>query len=110
MKLVRLKIDAKISRDPSEILNAKKLILPGVGHFAEGMKNLKDFNLLSPLNEAVSMNKIPVLGICLGMQLLTESSEEGQVDGLGWIKAKTKKFQFKWSHLNSYTNHLVKPN
>jgi glutamine amidotransferase len=95
MKFERLKIPSKISRSPSDILGADKLVLPGVGHFAEGMKNIRDFGLFDLLNEAVIIKKIPVLGICLGMQLLTKHSEEGDAEGLGWIDAVTKKFNFK---------------
>jgi glutamine amidotransferase len=93
MKFERLKISSKVSRDPAEILSADKLILPGVGHFAEGMKNIREFGIFDALNEAVIDKKTPVLGICLGMQLLTKYSEEGHVEGLGWIDAQTKKFK-----------------
>ncbi len=95
MKFERLKIQSRISRNPEEILSAEKLILPGVGHFAEGMKNIKEFGLLEVLNEVVLIKKKPVLGICLGMQLLTKHSEEGDCNGLGWIEASTRKFKFE---------------
>lgn len=95
MKFERLKLESKVSRDPKDIINASHLILPGVGHFAEGMKNIEEFGLLEILNEAVLQKQIPILGICLGMQLLTKHSEEGNVEGLGWIDGKTKKFNFQ---------------
>jgi imidazole glycerol-phosphate synthase subunit HisH len=94
MKFERLKVKALISRNPEDILAASKLVLPGVGHFAEGMKNIREYGIYEPLCAAVSEQKIPILGICLGMQLLTKSSEEGNVDGLGWINAVTKRFNF----------------
>ncbi|XDD51551.1 imidazole glycerol phosphate synthase subunit HisH [Leptospira sp. WS92.C1] len=94
MKFERMKYDSVISSDPDEIQNASRLILPGVGHFAEGMKNINDRGLRESLDYAVLQKKIPILGICLGMQLLTRSSEEGNVKGLGWIDADTKKFNF----------------
>ena len=95
----RINIKARISEDKSDILNAEKLLLPGVGHFEKGINNLKEKKLFNSLNEAVLEKKIPILGICLGMQLMTEFSEEGNVEGFGWIKAKTKKFSFKNNNL-----------
>ena len=85
----RIKIDSAVSGEPKKILNASKLVLPGVGHFAAGMKNLKEKGIKEALNEAVLGKKIPILGICLGMQLMTLYSEEGDCAGLGWIKGKT---------------------
>lgn len=93
-KFTRLQIPAEISCNIDVIAAADKLILPGVGHFANGMKNLKNMGLLEVLNQKVLQQKIPILGICLGMQLFTEFSEEGNVEGLGWIKGKTIKFSF----------------
>lgn len=91
----RIGIQAKISGHLDEILSADKLVLPGVGHFEQGMKNIKSRGLLEVLNTAVLKNKIPIIGICLGMQLMTEFSEEGNCNGFGWIKGKTRKFLFK---------------
>jgi glutamine amidotransferase len=90
----RIRIPAKISADANDILSAEKLILPGVGHFKMGIYNLASKGLIDPLNRAVLEKKIIILGICLGMQLMTEFSEEGNVKGLGWIKAQTKRFSF----------------
>jgi glutamine amidotransferase len=90
----RIRVPAKISSDVSAVLNAEKLVLPGVGHFERGINNLKEKGLLSALNEVVREKKKPVLGICLGMQLMTEYSEEGDCEGFGWIKAKTSRFTF----------------
>lgn len=89
--------DAIISDSPEDIINADKLILPGVGAFDAGMQKINTSGLLPTLNEAVLVKKIPVLGICLGMQLMTQSSEEGQLKGLGWIDAEVKKFQLNQS-------------
>ena len=75
-----------ISSRSEEILNSDSLILPGVGSFDTGMKNLTERKLIDPLNIAVLDKKKPILGICLGMQLLSNNSEEGKkVDGLGYI-------------------------
>lgn len=91
-KLGKLCRDVTVSSAREEILSASKIILPGVGHFASGMKNIMDRDLKSALDYKALEEKIPVLGICLGMQLLTKHSEEGDVAGLGWIDAETKLF------------------
>ena len=78
-----------ITADGDSILQADIIILPGVGAFPDAMQKLKERNLVAVLNEAVITNKTPTLGICLGMQLLFDSSEEKVVtDGLGWIPGK----------------------
>jgi glutamine amidotransferase len=88
----RLGIDAVITQDPDVICKASKLILPGVGHFKRGMENLEASGLKGLLNELVLQQKKPILGICLGAQLMTKHSEEGNVDGLGWVDAVTVRF------------------
>ena len=87
--------NAIITSDPFEIINADKLVLPGVGHFKNAIQNLKDLKLWEVLNEAVLVKKTPILGICLGMQLMSEHSEEGDIDGLGWFDANVVKFKIK---------------
>jgi glutamine amidotransferase len=94
-----LGIDAQISSDPNEIAKAERLILPGVGHFQHGMEQLSKLGLIEVLKKAVLEDKKPILGICLGMQLLTRYSEEGNLNGLGFIDAYTKKFELKNSIL-----------
>lgn len=84
--------DVCISKDEAIIANATKLLLPGVGAFDAGMNNLEQSHLIPLLNKKVLEEKVPVLGICLGMQLLTKRSEEGVKTGLGWIDAETVKF------------------
>ena len=99
-KFKRLNIPAEISSDPKVIEKAGKLILPGVGHFANGIKKLKEYSLWDILNQKVLKDKVPILGICLGMQLFAEHSEEGDVEGFGWLDAKVKRFEIidkiKW--------------
>jgi glutamine amidotransferase len=90
----RIGFASKISGDPGEIKRAKKILLPGVGAFDAAIKQINDLNLRNILDEKALVEKVPVLGICLGMQLLTESSEEGVLPGLGWIPAKTFRFRF----------------
>lgn len=85
---------ATITSDPVEIEKADKLVLPGVGAFDAGMRNLQESKLIPLLNQKVLVEKTPLVGLCLGMQLLTKESEEGRLAGLGWIDAKTVKFKF----------------
>jgi glutamine amidotransferase len=91
-KMKRIGYSAEISSDPSVISKADKIILPGVGHFKNGMLKLKEYGLIELLNQRVLIEKIPVFGICLGVQLFTKRSEEGDCEGLGWIDAETVKF------------------
>ena len=88
----RLSVDAIINSKEDEIRAASKLILPGVGHFKKGMENLHASGLKGVLDELVLQEKKPILGICLGAQLMTEHSEEGDVKGLGWVDAVTVRF------------------
>lgn len=88
----RIGADAVITNDPTQIRQADRLLIPGVGHFKRGMDNLHQSGLKSLLDELVLQEKKPVLGICLGAQLLTRHSEEGDVDGLGWVDAVTIRF------------------
>jgi glutamine amidotransferase len=84
--------EARISSQLSDIENATKLVLPGVGHFDYGMQNLRKLGLIETLNKKVLADKVPILGICLGVQLFTNGSEEGNEPGLGWIAGFTKSF------------------
>jgi glutamine amidotransferase len=90
--LDRMKAPCLISSHPEDIKAAHKIILPGVGHFLKAMTNLNELKLLEPLHEAALVEKKPILGICLGMQLMTRHSEEGDCDGLGWFDAELVKF------------------
>ena len=84
--------EVKVSHRTEDIRNAHHLILPGVGAFAEGMKNLRSLGLIEPLYEEVIVNKKPLLGICLGMQLLARDGYEGgYYQGLGWLPATVKR-------------------
>lgn len=93
--LLRLGQRSIITYDHDAIRSAEKLILPGVGAFDQAMHNLDERGLRGLLNERVLDEKVPILGICLGMQLFTKSSDEGQpVEGLGWFDADTRRFAF----------------
>ena len=94
-KLTNLNVDSTISSNPTDIINADKLILPGVGHFHKAMQNIRDLNLEDALNEFALVKKKPILGICLGMQLMAKTSEEGingDTQGLGWFDAEVVRF------------------
>lgn len=90
--LKRIGSDSVISSDPSDLEKATKIILPGVGAFDTGMNHLRDNGWLELLNKRVLVDRLPVLGICLGMQLMAKSSEEGIAKGLGWVDAQVVKF------------------
>jgi imidazole glycerol-phosphate synthase subunit HisH len=91
-KLDRLKADSVISCDTRILRVCDKLILPGVGQFSNAIKNLKEMSLWDYLNEDVIKNGKPILGICLGMQLMANHSDEGDEYGFGWIDAEIVKF------------------
>lgn len=113
-----LQIEARISDRVDEIAKAEKLVLPGVGAFDNGIFNIKKLGLIGILNEKVLVEKTPVLGICLGMQMMTSFSEEGSQDGLNWIKAKTFRFKFEddirlkiphmgWNYINKNNENEI---
>lgn len=86
--------DVILSSKPEELQRADKLILPGVGAFGDGISNLRKMGLADFMNAEVLENKKPILGICLGMQLLAkEGFERGRHEGLGWIDASVRKFE-----------------
>ena len=86
---------AVITNDHDLIMNADKIVLPGVGSFYDGMNELLNLGLIDTLNESVVKNKKPFLGICLGMQLMANLSYENtRTKGLGWIDAEIIKFDF----------------
>jgi imidazole glycerol-phosphate synthase subunit HisH len=91
--LKKVGADATITSDEKTISDANKILLPGVGAFDTCAKKLNDSGLLPCLNDMVLAKKTPVLGICVGMQLLTMGSEEGVLPGLGWINGKIIKFK-----------------
>ena len=117
--LKRIGAESVISSDREIILSSNKLILPGVGTFDTGMRNLRSLGLIDILNEAVLVKKTPILGICLGAQLMLNESEEGNEKGLSWIEGKVVLFNPKdknikvphmgWNNLiNSDSNALLK--
>lgn len=101
-----LGFSAVISRDENVLRSAKRLILAGVGAFDSGMRNLNKFDLIPLLRQQVFEAGVPIIGLCLGMQLFTKSSDEGELPGLGWLPAATKKFKFENGNANLKIPHM----
>jgi imidazole glycerol-phosphate synthase subunit HisH len=89
----RLGIEALAATSAEEIRSAQRIILPGVGAFDAGMRNLAERGLVESLQQAAIERQVPILGICLGMQLMAQSSSEGRLPGLGWTRAHVKHFK-----------------
>lgn len=107
---------ARIATDPADIATARRLVLPGVGAFDAGMRALSAGGWIDPLNRLALERKVPVLGICLGMQLLCRRSEEGVANGLGWIAADVQKLdtggdpRLKIPHMGWTVTTAARPN
>jgi glutamine amidotransferase len=117
-KMDRIGVESIITSDPEEIKKSYKIILPGVGHFAKAVSEIKSRGLWDLLSDQVIVEKKLVLGICLGMQLMAKHSEEGDTDGFGWIDADvvrfkvsdTKKFKVPhtgWNTINPIKDSLL---
>lgn len=91
----RLNIPHILSENHKELRSVDKLILPGVGAFDETMRMLHNSGLKNLLDELVLVKKVPIMGVCVGMQIMANGSEEGKLDGFGWIKGKVKKIDEK---------------
>jgi len=114
-KFDRIGASTVVTSDPGDLARADKLVLPGVGHFGKAMENLAERTLIDAMNEAVRVNRTPILGICLGMQLFAKQSEEGNARGLGWIDADVVRFRvddtlrFKVPHMGWNGASAVRP-
>ncbi|HOS83344.1 MAG TPA: imidazole glycerol phosphate synthase subunit HisH [Bacteroidales bacterium] len=113
-KMLHITSNIIVTNSAEEIAKADKIILPGVGHFAKAMKQIHELGIFNTLHEHVSIKQKPILGICLGMQLFANTSEEGNVPGFGWIDAHVKRFeisntlQYKTPHTGWNEAFLVK--
>jgi imidazole glycerol-phosphate synthase subunit HisH len=85
-------VNSLISGDPEELNRATKILLPGMGHFDNCMKKIRSSGLVAIIEKKIFSDKVPLLGICVGLQMLMEKSEEGQEKGFGWIKGETVRF------------------
>jgi len=110
----RLNIPSKIAKCENDLMGSSKLILPGVGHFDYAMSQLNKSGMRNRLDELVLIEKIPVIGICVGMQMMAHKSDEGTLDGLCWIDACVKKFDEATINHHTKLPHMgwndVKPN
>ena len=102
----QLRIPYFISSDIGELVKADRFILPGVGAFDPTMKYLNESGLLCMLKEQVQDKQKPIMGICVGMQILAESSEEGDLPGLGWINGRVKKVDASKLNLKPKLPHM----
>lgn len=89
-----LNVPHMVATKAEDLQRAEKIILPGVGAFDYAMRGLKASGLVEPLCEAVQMRKVPVLGVCVGMQMLANASEEGEEPGLGWVDGTVEQVRF----------------
>ena len=106
-------------KNESDFKNASHIILPGVGSFDFAMELLSRSNLIPSLNDAVLSKKIPILGICVGMQIMAKKSEEGVLDGLSWIDAEVKNMNhlddkiylphMGWNNIALLKDNLISP-
>lgn len=92
--LKRIGCEATLVSSAKELVEATKIILPGVGHFDHGMKELQNSGMVEILHDKVLNDNVPILGICLGAQMMCKGSEEGNLAGLSWFDSEVKKFEF----------------
>ena len=112
--LEHLGLPCRLAGRPDEITTAERLILPGVGAARATLDSLRDSHLVEPLTERVGSAGIPFLGICIGLQVLFDHSEEGDVDGLGWIPGVVRRFpdtlrvpQIGWNEVRPRRAHAL---
>ncbi len=115
----KLKVECKFVSQPEELDGVNKIILPGVGAFDEAMSQLNKSGLREVLDLMILDKKVPVLGVCVGMQIMALSSDEGELDGLGWFDAQVKLFDestikhkpklphMGWNEINVKREHSI---
>jgi glutamine amidotransferase len=102
----KLHIPAKVLRKADDFNDVQKLILPGVGAFDHAIRAFNASGMRDTTERMVLQERIPVLGICVGMQMLANSSEEGNLPGLGWIRGKVRKFDVNRIHHATHLPHM----
>ena len=102
----QLNCEFVVAERPEQLEGASKIILPGVGAFDQTMQLLKDSGFVEPLNRLVLEHGLPVLGVCVGMQIMAESSEEGDLPGLGWFKGRVRKINESLIQTKPFLPHL----
>lgn len=112
--LKKVSVPCRIVTTADEIVESQALVIPGVGHINNAMQRLDALNLRTALDDAAMFRRIPILGICLGMQIMTRGSEEGSQPGLGWVRAETVRIDgaamgLRVPHMGWNVAHICKP-
>jgi len=102
----RLGIHVEPVRTAEELARADRLILPGVGAFDWAMAKLKQSGMIDTLNRRVLQDDVPVLGVCVGMQIMANGSDEGRAAGLGWIPGRVERFRDEWFNMHTHLPHM----
>lgn len=102
----RLNIDVNIAKNSEQLSKAERIILPGVGAFDWAMTKLNQSGMRECLDDLVAIKKKPVLGVCVGMQIMAKKSEEGEMSGLGWVDAEVKRFDDSKFHQQTHLPHM----
>ena len=102
----RLNIPVRRARTPEELAEAEKIILPGVGSFDWAMTRLNKSGMREVLDDLVLSKGRPVLGICVGMQMIAKGSDEGSLEGMGWMDAEVKRFHWATPSQRAYLPHM----
>lgn len=112
----RLNISFNIVNNKSDLIKSKKILFPGVGSFDNAMHLLNLSGMRDSLEDLVINKEVPILGVCVGMQMFAQKSEEGEISGLGWINAHVKKIQYNnnlivphmgWNNINIKKKHFI---
>lgn len=102
----RLNVPVQIASNKDDLSHAKKLILPGVGAFDWAVSRLNDSGMREKLDELVLERGVPILGVCVGMQLMANSSEEGELPGLGWVPGRVQRFDESVLSTKTHLPHM----
>jgi len=102
----RLGIAVIPARTADDLTRCERLVLPGVGAFDWAMERLGASGMMEVLNRRVLQDHVPILGVCVGMQIMSDGSEEGRAKGLGWIPGRVRRFQDSWFHQTTHLPHM----